>query len=70
MPGRQGGQAFGVEAGDEVRDRVTGATAHSVGRGLVVVAAGDGQEELGSGDFDGRSHLGPAQLDQGLVLLG
>ena len=70
MPGRQGGQALGVEAGDEVGDRVAGATAHGVGRVLIVVAACDGQEELGSGDLDGRSHLRPAQLDQGLVLLG
>ena len=70
MPGRQCGQALGIEAGDELRDGVAGAPADGTGRGLVVVAARDGQQELGAGDFDGGCGLGPAELEEGLSLLG
>ena len=49
MAGRQGRQPLGVEAGDQVRDGVAGAAADGTGGLLIVVARGDGQEELGPG---------------------
>src|SRR4051794_25697303 len=69
MPRRQCGEALGVEASDEVRDGVAGTTADGMGRGLVVVAASDGQKEFRAGDLDGRSHLGAAELAEGLLLV-
>ncbi|WP_143206367.1 hypothetical protein [Singulisphaera sp. GP187] len=48
----------------------SGATTDGVGCGLVVVAACDGQEELGAGDLDGWGSLGPTQLGEELLLLG
>ena len=70
VAGRQGGQALGVEAGDQVGDGVAGAAAGGAGGLLVVVAAGDGQEDAGPGDLGGRGGLRPAELGQGLPLLG
>ena len=52
MAWREGGQALGVEAGDQVRDSVAGSS-------LVVVAARDGQEHGGAGDLDRGCGLGP-----------
>jgi hypothetical protein len=57
MARRGGGQAFGVEAGDEMRDGVAGATAGGEGGLLIVVAARDGQEHGGAGDLDGGCDL-------------
>ena len=59
---RQGLQALGVESGDQVGDVVAGAAPDGVGRLLVVVAPGDGQEDPGAGDLDGRGDLGPGDL--------
>jgi hypothetical protein len=70
MPGRQRGGALGVETCDEVGDGIAGTAADGVGRGLIVVAARDRQEDLGACDLDGRCDLGSAELVQGLVLLG
>jgi hypothetical protein len=67
MPGRQGGQALGVEAGDQVRDGIAGTTAGRAGGGLVVVTPGDGQEHGGSGDLDGGCGLGPAETSECLA---
>jgi len=61
VAGRQRGEALGVEAGDEVRDGIAGAAAGGAGGVLVVVAAGDGQEDPGPGDLDGGCRLGPAE---------
>ena len=38
-------------------DGIAGAAADGAGRRLVVLAAGDGQEDLGPGDLDGRGDL-------------
>ena len=62
----EGGQTFDVEAGDQVRDGVTGASAGGARGLLVVVAAGDGQEDLGTDDLDSGLGLRPAELGQGL----
>ena len=48
---------------------VAGAASHGVCRLLVVVAAGDGQEDLGAGDLDGRCGLGPGNLAHELPLV-
>ena len=68
VAGRQGGEALGVEAGDEVGDGVAGAAADGAGGVLVVVAAGDGQEDLGADDLGGRGGLRAAELVQFLPL--
>ena len=68
VAGRQRGEALGVEAGDEVGDGVAGAAADGAGRVLVVVAGGDGQEDLGPDDLGGRGGLRAAELDQFLPL--
>jgi hypothetical protein len=52
-----------------VGDGVAGASADGAGRVLVVVAACDGQEELGPNDLDGRGDLRAAELVQLLALL-
>ena len=62
MAGREGDCALGVEAGDEVRDGIAGASAGGAGGLLVVVAGGDGQEDDGPCDLGGGSGLRPAEL--------
>jgi hypothetical protein len=69
VAGRGGRQALGVEAGDEVRDGVAGASAGGAGGLLKVVAAGDGQEHDGPRDLGGGYGLGPAELGQGRDLV-
>ena len=64
VAGRQGGGALGVEAGDQVGDSVAGAAAGGVGGRLVVLAAGDGQEDLGPEDLDGRGDARATDLGQ------
>ena len=61
MAWREGGQALGVEAGDQVRDSVAGSS-------LVVVAARDGQEHGGAGDLDRGCGLGPTDPREFLAL--
>ena len=63
------GGALCVGPGDEVRDGVAGAAADRAGSGLVVVAAGDGQEDLGPEDLDGRGDPRATDLCQLLLLL-
>lgn len=70
MAGRGGLQSLGVEARDQVRDGVAGASAGGAGGLLIVVAGGDGQEHDGPGDLGGGCGLRPAELGQGLTLLG
>jgi hypothetical protein len=63
------GGAFCVGPGDEVRDGVAGAAADRAGSGLVVVVAGDGQEDLGPEDLDGRGDARATDLGQVVLLL-
>ena len=63
------GGAFCVGPGDEVRDGVAGAAADRAGSGLVVFAAGEGQEDLGPEDLDGRGDARAIDLGQLLPLL-
>jgi hypothetical protein len=65
MAESQGSQALGVEAGDQVRDGVAGASAGRAGGLLVVAAGGDGQEDPSPGDLDGQGDLEAAELGQG-----
>ena len=46
MRGVEGGQALGVEAGDQVGDGVAGPAADGAGGVLVVVAVGDQEEQV------------------------
>jgi len=68
VSGREGGQALGVEPGDEVGDRVAGAAAGGAGGLLIVAAVGDGQEHGGAGDVDGGCGLRPAETSEFLAL--
>jgi hypothetical protein len=64
MNGRQGGQPVSIEAGDQVGDGLGRASADRAGGLLVVIAAGDGQEDLGPDDLDGGTDLRSAELRQ------
>ena len=68
MAWREGGQALGVEAGDQVRDGVAGATPGGDGSSLIVVAARDGQEHGGAGDLHRGCGLGPTDPREFLAL--
>ncbi len=65
MTGRNGGQALGVEAGNQVRDRVAGASSGGAGGLLIVVTSGDGQEHDGPRGLDRGSGLRSAEQGQG-----
>ncbi len=54
----------GVEAGDQVRDGIPGASAGGEGGLLVVVATGYGQEHGGPRDLGGGCGLGSAEQSQ------
>src|SRR5262249_54227260 len=68
MAWREGGQALGVEAGDQVRDGVAGAPPGGDDSSLIVVAARDGQEHGGAGDLDRGCGLGPTDPREFLAL--
>ena len=57
VSGREGEEALDIEAGDQVRDGIAGTSAGGAGGGLVIVAAGDGQEHRRASDLNGRSGL-------------
>jgi hypothetical protein len=67
MAGRCGGQPVPVEAGNQVGDGINGASADRAGGLLIVITAGDGQEDLGPGDMDSGLGLRPTELGQGLA---
>jgi hypothetical protein len=68
MARREGRQALGVEAGDQVRDGVAGATTRGASGQLIIAAARNGQEHGGPSDLHGGCGVGPAELGQGLTL--
>ena len=68
VTGRHHGESLGVEASDEVGDGIAGSASDGAGRRLVVVAACDGQQDLGAGDLDGGGDLRSADLGQLLPL--
>ena len=61
---RLNGGALCIGPGDEARDGVAGAAADRAGSGSVVVAAGEGQEDLGPEDLDGRGDARATELGQ------
>ena len=61
---RCGGQALGVEAGDQMRDGIAGTAAGRACGGLVVLTPGDGQEHGRPGDLGGGCGLGSAEVGQ------
>ena len=68
MTGSQGTQAFGVEAGDQMRDGVAGASSGGAGGVLIVIAAVDGQDHGDACDLNGGRGLRPTDLSVGLAL--
>jgi hypothetical protein len=66
----EGGEALGVEAGDEVRDGGAGAPPDGDGSLLVAVAPGHGQEHGGACDTGGGLGLRTTDLAEGEGLLG
>jgi hypothetical protein len=65
---RQCGQALDVEAGDQMRDGVTGASSCGAGGLLGVVAGGDGHEHGSPGNLNRGSSLRAAEQGQCPVL--
>ena len=64
----QRGQAFAVEAADQVADRVAAAPAGGAGGLLVGGAVSDCQEQGGAGHFRGGGGLRSGQLHEGVLL--
>jgi hypothetical protein len=67
LAGRCGGQAVPVKAGDQVGDGIDGTSADGTGGLLRVIAAGDGQEDLGPDDLGSGLGLRSTELGQGLA---